>query len=154
PHESAETRSFLAEAPVLGDEAVLEGHLGGGEAAAAHLRKTRPAYEAVVALLDDERRDPAGTAAGLDGGADDADVGDVTVADELLAPVEDVAAVAADGRRLDRRGVGTVLGLRDRDGAGRRLGTADRRQPALLLLGGAEREQRPREEAALCDHPE
>src|SRR5207237_9609945 len=107
-----------AEAPVFGDEAVLERNLRGGVAAAAHLRQPGPADEALVALLDQECGDAAGAAARLDGGEDDAEVGDVAVADERLAPVEDVAAVMAGGRRLDRGRVGAVLRLGDRCGAG------------------------------------
>src|SRR5581483_10524788 len=146
--------SLRTEAPVLRDEASVEDHLAGREAAASHLRQARAADEAIVPVLHDERGDAAGAARGVDRREHDADVGEWSVADEPLATVDDVAAVDPSRGGLDRRGIRSVLGLGDRDGAGGRIGRADRRQIAELLLVGAQGEERTGAEPALRHDPE
>ena len=153
-HQPAEALPLAAEPALVRDEALLEEELAGGEAAAAHLRQPRADHEAGIAALDDERGDPLRSRSRLDRREDDAEIRDRRVPDELLPPVDHVAPVDPPGARLDRGRVGAVLGLGDRNGTGRWVGAAERRQVALLLLVRSEREQRPREEAALGDHPE
>ena len=96
-HQPAEALALLAEAAVVRDEAGLEVQLAGREAAAAELRQALAEHEARVAVLDDERRDALRPRPGRDGREDDAEVGDRRVPDELLVPVEQVAAVDTTG---------------------------------------------------------
>src|SRR6266536_1968765 len=151
-HETVEAVALLAQTSVLGDEAVLEEELARGKAAAAHLRQQLASNEALVAVLEHERRDPLRTRPGGDRREDDAEVGDGGVADELLVAVQHVAPVHAGRPRGDRGRIGAGLRLGDRERARRRPRAAERRQPPLLLLLVAEGENRPRKEPALGDH--
>src|SRR5436309_15590396 len=104
-HQPAESFALLPQPPVVGDEARLGGELPGGEAPAAELREPRPEHAARVAALDDERGDALRARAGLHRRKDDARLGDRRVADELLPPVDYVAAVDSARAGLDRGGV-------------------------------------------------
>jgi hypothetical protein len=67
----------------------------------------------------------------------DHDVGDRGVADPALLAAEHVAVAVAPRLGLEQHGVGAVVGLGQRERADRRQ-VGHRRQPALLLLLGAE----------------
>ena len=153
-HQAAEALPLSAEPALVRNEALLEEELAGGEATAAHLRQPRADHEAGIAALDDERGDPPGPRSRLDRREDDAELRDRRVPDELLVPVDHIASVDPPGTRLDGGRVGAVLRFGDRNGTGRWVGAAERRQIALLLLVRSERQHRTREEAALGDHPE
>src|SRR5437588_533441 len=68
---------------------------------------------------------------------EDDDVGDGAVADPALGAVDHVLVPAPLGAGLQGDGVGAVVGLGEGEGA-EALGPGHRRQPALLLLLGAE----------------
>ena len=87
----------------------------------------------VVALrrgLDDEAEDLARVGVP---GPHDHDVGDRRVADPALDAVEDPVVAVAAGGGLQRDGVGSVIGLGERERPDR-VQCGHRRQPALLLL--------------------
>ena len=152
-HQPAEALALLTQAAVVRDEAVLEVQLARREAPAAELRQALAADEARVAVLDHERGHALRPRAGRDRREDDAEIGDRRVADELLVPVEHVAAVDAPRVRRHRGGIRAGGRLGDRDRARRRIGPGERRQPALLLLVRTQRQHRAGEEARLHDHP-
>src|SRR5207302_4098072 len=86
--------------------------------------------------------------AGGNRGEDGVVVRDAAVRDPALLAAQDVAALGARRRGLDRGGVGSGAGLGDRDGGERRSLARERRDPAPPLLLRAEDEHRLREEAA------
>jgi hypothetical protein len=92
---------------------------------------------------DEKRRDLRVAPLGVGGpGHDGEDTGDPAVGDPALGAVENVclAVGAGGGGRLDVRGIGTGLGLGEREGG--EGPTADKvGQPSRLLLGRAEEEQ-------------
>src|SRR6185437_1457532 len=86
---------------------------------------------------DEDHREALVLVLALGGAADDQDVvGEVGVGDEDLLPVDDVAAVGADGFGGERADVGAGVGLGHGDRFDRAVG--DSAEDILLLLIGAE----------------
>ena len=147
------------EAGVLAPEQVLLRHLDVGErelagvgGVPAELLELRDDLVAGRVGLDDEERDPV-VAAGL-GRLHRADeqVGADAVGDERLRAVDDVAAVDLARERPDRGDVGAGAGLGDPERAD--LLAGDRRaQEALVLVGGAELEDRRRRDPGVGAEP-
>src|SRR3712207_1681896 len=97
-----------------------------------------------VVALDEE----AGDLAVFVAGPDHRDVREGGVADPLLLPVQDVAAVLLDRGRLQRTGIAPSVGLGEAEAA-YLLATAHQWQPLLFLLLRAEVVDRCHREAAL-----
>ena len=123
-----------ARQPALGRDAhAVQRDLGLPHRAQRGLAGDDLGVEARRALLDEVAADLAVLAAR----PDDRDVGERRVADPLLGAVEDELVAVAAGARLQRDGVGAMVGLGQAEGADR-LQRRHARQPALALLLGAE----------------
>ena len=104
-----------------------------------------PRVVAGSAALDEEALD---LAVGHVAGPDHHDIGDGAVADPLLLAVEHPAVALAPRRRLQADGVRAVVRLGQREGP-QRVDRRQLRQPALLLLLGAEHRDRLHGQAGL-----
>ena len=102
--------------------------------------------------LEDQERDPLVAAAlGRLHGADE-EVGADAVGDEGLGAVDHVAAVDLAGEGADRGDVGAGARLGDPE-RGDPLAGDRRAQEALVLIGGAEPEDRRRRDPGMCAEP-
>ena len=141
-HDQLEAATDLAEHGIGRDGALVERQLRVAIAPVAHHRLHPRDLEARRALVDQEQRDAAARALLAVGqGHHDDVVGDVAVADEVLAAVEDPAVALQSGGGRDRRRVGARAGLGDGHGAD--LVAAHRGpQVALGLVGVAGQQHR------------
>jgi hypothetical protein len=136
-HQGPERALGAAEEGVVGHLAVLEHQLGGVGGAVAHLLQLAGHLEAGGVPVDDEHADALAALAAVGVGGDEAVVADGAVGDEVLAAVEDVAAVLLLGAGREAGGVGAGVRLGDRVGADDLPGDAAR-QVLLALRVGAE----------------
>ena len=140
-HDQLEAAVLLAEQVLGRDLDVGEGELAGVGGVPAHLLQLRRHLVAGHLALEDEEGDAAVAALlGRLAGADE-EVGADAVGDEGLGAVDHVAAVDLLGGGADAGDVGAGAGLGDAQGADLLAGDSGD-QPALLLLLGAEVEDR------------
>ena len=99
-------------------------------------------------LLDQKRCDPLGAQRGIDGGEDDGKLSRVSTRDPGFLTVEHIVVPIALRAGLERDGVAAVPGLGERVGTDD-LARRDARQVLLLLLLGAELDDRRRDERIL-----
>jgi hypothetical protein len=119
---------------VVGDEALLQDHLGGVRGADAELVLLLAGAEALHPLLDDERREIAPPCRHrLGHREDDADVADRAVGGEGLGAVEHPAAVDLLGARAGAAAASEPARLGEAPGADH-LARGERRHPAPPLL--------------------
>ena len=107
----------------------------------AELDQLLLAYDARRVHVDQEEREAVVSGIGVGLGHQHDEVGTVAVGDERLGPVDDVLVTVAHRSRLDPRDVGARVGLGDAQ-AGDLLAPDGRRQVTLLLILGAEGENR------------
>ena len=102
----------------------------------ADLVEIASAMEALrLSRLDDDQRRAFRAARGIGLGDDDDQVGELTVADEGLLPVDDILIAVQPGRRLDALQIRSGARLGHRDGADEFAGRHLRQPFPLLLLG-------------------
>ena len=147
-HEAVEALALLAQQAVGRDRAVLQEHLGVDDGALAHLAHRLAEGDARVGLLDHEGGDALGAGAGSDGREDHVVLGDAAVGDPGLLAVQDVVVTGAHGGGGHGGGVRADAGLGRGQRGERRLRPAQRRQPALLLVGRADLDHGAAEEGA------
>ncbi len=110
-----------------------------------------PKVTPCVALLDHEGGDALRARAGRDGRKEAVVLGQAAVRDPGLLAVEPVAAGGALGGGGHGRGVGADAGLGRAERRERRHIARERGEPALLLLGRADLDERAGEEAGRGD---
>ena len=144
-HDGAVSDRYAGQDEGVGESHAVEHQLGGDRGPQRQLAGDVVGAEPGRVGGDDEAADRLGVVA-VELGPHDREIGDRRVRDPHLRAVEDVVVAVADRRRLDRRQVG----------AGAGLGHGDRRhelagdepgQPAFLLVGGPELEDRVGAEA-------
>ena len=121
--------------------AVVEEQFGHRRGADPHLFQLFADAQAGRILLDEERRHALGALRFVDGGVDDAEIGDRPVGDPGLVAVEDVVVAVEGGGGAQAVGVGAGSGLAGRVGADE-AAVDSPGQEFLLLLLGAEADQR------------
>ena len=129
-HRDAEALADLADDAVAGDADVVEVDLAGGGALDAQLLLGRAERDAVVGLLDDERRDALGALVGVGLREHRVVLRDAGVGDPALDAVEHPVVAVADGLGLLVRGVGPGVGL----GQAVREAAVTVGQPAQVVL--------------------
>ena len=144
-HRDLEALALLTEERGGGHAYVVEEQLGGGLAAQPELALDLAGLEAVGVGGHQERADALRSVA-TGAGEDQGHVGPGAVGDEELLAVDDVVAAVPPRPRREVAGVRAGVGLGEAEAA--ELGRArDARQPLLLLLLGAEPEDRLADQA-------
>ena len=150
PHQATKAFAFLSETAV-GRHLDVEEQLRVDDRALPHLAHRWPDLEPGIPLLEDERGDPLRAGARIDGGEDHVEGCRARARDPALLPPQHVAAGCPGRRRLNRCGIRSDTGLRDRERAERRAFPRQWLDPATLLLLVSEHEDRLGREAVRRD---
>ena len=129
-HRGLEPGALVADHPVGGDAHVVEVDLAGGAALDAELLLLGTEGDALVALLDHERRDAAAARLRVGHGHHGVELADAGVGDPALHAVEDPLVAVAHRPRLHGDRVGARLGLGQAVGEAALAG----REPAQVVL--------------------
>ncbi len=139
-HHVAEAAVDLPDQVLGGQADIGEEQLGRVGLGLADLVQLAAPLEAGHGRLDREQGDALGALLGAGPGRDDDQVSGVAVGDEGLGAVQDPAVTVTDGGGLQRGQVRAARGLGQRE-RGDGLAGAEAREPALLLLLGAQIDQ-------------